>query len=48
VELGHDIVECRWQRDQLPDAIRDLVLDDQGFAQRDLLVGVRLVTALRS
>lgn len=22
-------MECRWQRDQLPDAIRDLVLDDQ-------------------
>jgi hypothetical protein len=22
-------VECRWQRDQLPDPIRDLVLDDQ-------------------
>ncbi len=22
-------VECQWQRDQLPDAIRDLVLDDQ-------------------
>ena len=22
-------VECRWQRDQLPEAIRDLVLDDQ-------------------
>jgi hypothetical protein len=22
-------VECRWQRDQLPDAIRELVLDDQ-------------------
>ncbi|WP_223834382.1 putative immunity protein [Spirosoma profusum] len=21
--------ECQWQRDQLPDAIRDLVLDDQ-------------------
>lgn len=21
--------ECRWQRDQLPDAIRDLVLDDE-------------------
>ncbi|MEV6635992.1 putative immunity protein [Actinoplanes sp. NPDC051470] len=21
--------ECRWQRDQLPDAVRDLVLDDQ-------------------
>jgi hypothetical protein len=24
---GH--VECRWQRDQLPEAIRELVLDDQ-------------------
>jgi len=22
-------LECRWQRDQLPDAIRDLVMDDQ-------------------
>jgi hypothetical protein len=22
-------LECRWQRDQLPDAIRALVLDDQ-------------------
>ena len=22
-------LECRWQRDQLPDAVRDLVLDDQ-------------------
>ena len=22
-------IECQWQRDQLPDAIRDLVLDDQ-------------------
>ena len=22
-------LECRWQRDQLPDALRDLVLDDQ-------------------
>jgi hypothetical protein len=22
-------LECRWQRDQLPDAIRDLVIDDQ-------------------
>jgi hypothetical protein len=22
-------LECRWQRDQLPDAILDLVLDDQ-------------------
>jgi thymidine phosphorylase len=23
------LLECRWQRDQLPNAIRDLVLDDQ-------------------
>ncbi len=23
------LLECRWQREQLPDAIRDLVLDDQ-------------------
>ncbi|RIV19912.1 hypothetical protein DYU11_23630 [Fibrisoma montanum] len=23
------LTECQWQRDQLPDAIRDLVLDDQ-------------------
>ncbi len=23
------LVECRWQRDQLPEAIRELVLDDQ-------------------
>jgi len=22
-------LECRWQRDQLPDVMRDLVLDDQ-------------------
>ena len=22
-------IECRWQRDQLPDRIRELVLDDQ-------------------
>ena len=27
--LGAGRAECRWQRDQLPDAIRDLVLDDQ-------------------
>ena len=27
VEAGRS--ECRWQRDQLPDEIRDLVLDDQ-------------------
>jgi hypothetical protein len=26
---GTGRLECRWQRDQLPDAIRDLVLDDQ-------------------
>ena len=25
--VGRD--ECRWQRDQLPDEIRELVLDDQ-------------------
>jgi hypothetical protein len=24
-------LECRWQRDQLPEAIRELVLDDQRF-----------------
>lgn len=24
-------IECQWQRDQLPDAIRELVLDDQRF-----------------
>ncbi len=23
--------ECRWQRDQLPEAIRELALDDQGL-----------------
>jgi hypothetical protein len=27
VEAGR--LECRWQRDQLPEAIRELVLDDQ-------------------
>jgi len=26
---GTGRVECRWQRDQLPEAIRELVLDDQ-------------------
>jgi hypothetical protein len=26
---GAGRLECQWQRDQLPDAIRDLVLDDQ-------------------
>lgn len=31
--------ECRWQRDQLPDAIRELVLDDQRL-RNDLCWGV--------
>ncbi len=26
---GAGRLECHWQRDQLPDAIRELVLDDQ-------------------
>ena len=28
-EVEADGARCRWQRDQLPDAIRELVLDDQ-------------------
>ena len=28
-EEGAGRLECRWQRQQLPDAIRQLVLDDQ-------------------
>jgi hypothetical protein len=28
-ELSAGILECQWQRDQLPEAIRKLVLDDQ-------------------
>ena len=28
-EEGAGRLECRWQRDQLPQAIRELVLDDQ-------------------
>ncbi|MCE7981517.1 MAG: hypothetical protein DYG89_10015 [Caldilinea sp. CFX5] len=28
--------ECRWQREQLPDAIRDLVLSDQALRNRKL------------
>lgn len=32
-------VECRWQRDQLPEAIRDLVLDDERL-RNDLCWGV--------
>lgn len=27
-------IECQWQRDQLPDAIRELVLDDQRLRNR--------------
>jgi hypothetical protein len=32
-------LECRWQRDQLPDAIRELVLDDQRL-RNDICWGV--------
>ena len=39
-------LECQWQRAQLPDGIRDLVLDDQRAAQRAVLVRVRLLTRL--
>jgi hypothetical protein len=28
-EAGAGRLECQWQRDQLPEAIRELVLDDQ-------------------
>ena len=28
-------LECRWQRDQLPDAIRELVLDDQRLRNKE-------------
>ena len=28
-------LECRWQRDQLPEAIRELVLDDQRLRNHD-------------
>ncbi len=41
-------LECRWQRDQLPEAIRELVLDDQRFRNRRLLVSVRLLSARRA
>ena len=37
-------LECRWQRDELPEAIRDLVLDDQRLRNEHLLVGLRLLT----
>jgi hypothetical protein len=33
-EAGHS--ECRWQRAQLPDEIRDLVLDDQRLRNKKL------------
>ena len=33
-------LECLWQRDQLPEAIRELVTDDQRLRQRHLLVNV--------
>ena len=37
---GRASCECQWQRDQLPEAIRELVLDDQRSAERHLLVSV--------
>ena len=36
--------ECRWQREQLPEAIHDLVLDDQRL-RNDMLVGVPMLSA---
>ena len=33
-------LECLWQRDQLPEAIRELVLGDQRLRKRHLLVNV--------
>ena len=33
--------ECRWQREQLPEAVRELVLGRPACAHRDLLVGLR-------
>ena len=36
-QAGRD--ECRWQREQLPDAIRELVLDDERL-RNDLCWGV--------
>ena len=36
--------ECRWQRERLPQEMRELVLDDQAAAQPHLLVGVRLLS----
>jgi len=40
-------LECRWQRDQLPEAIRELVLDDQRLRNDICLVGVRLLIGSR-
>ena len=39
-------LECRWQREQLPDAVRELVLEDQRLRNEILLVGVRLLTGM--
>ena len=39
-------LEYQWQREQLPDAIGDLVLDDQRLRNEILLVGVRLLTGV--
>jgi len=36
---GSGRLECRWQREQLPDAIRELVLDDQRL-RNDICWGV--------
>jgi hypothetical protein len=33
-------LECPWRRDQLPEAIRELVLGDQRLRKRHLLVDV--------
>ena len=43
VEAGR--AECRWQRDQLPRAIRELVARRRAAAERHLLVRLRLLTA---
>ena len=36
-------LECRWQRAQLPDEIRDLVLDDQRLRNALCWFAVRLL-----
>src|SRR5207244_11406302 len=35
-------LECRWQREQLPDAIRDLVLEDHRFDRKSVVDGMRV------